>query len=88
MEKDFINPSLDRGLTSKVCEELKKLDINKLNDQLKWGYRSQYRILKKGISNVSETVIEMFNRCPHQELDFFAHILTPPTLQLDFGSLA
>ena len=29
---------------------------------------------------------QWFSGCAHHGLDLFAHILTPPTLQLDFGS--
>ena len=32
--------------------------------------------------------VECFSWCPHHGLDLFAHILTPPTLRLDFGSSA
>jgi hypothetical protein len=40
-EKIFINSTSDRGLSSKIYKELKKLDISKLNNPVKIGYRSK-----------------------------------------------
>ena len=37
METIVINPTSDRGLISKICKELKKLDIKIPNSIKKWG---------------------------------------------------
>jgi hypothetical protein len=36
-EKNFTNPTSDRGLASKICKELKKLETNKANNPNKNG---------------------------------------------------
>ena len=51
-EKILTNPTLDKGLISKIYKELKKLDIKIPNNtNKKMGYRSKQRILNRRISN-------------------------------------
>ena len=41
-----------------------------------------------GVGELPLAQVNCFSGCPHHGLELFAHILTPPTLQLDFGSSA
>ena len=47
-EKIFTNPTCDRGLISKVCQKLNKLDIRRQNNPIK---QSKQRILNRRISH-------------------------------------
>lgn len=47
MVKDFINYTSDRGVISKLYEELNKLDIKKTNIPMKIEDRSKRRDLKR-----------------------------------------
>ena len=48
-EKVFTNPTLDRGLISKIYKELKKLDVNKLIiTNYKMRYSSKQRTVNRG----------------------------------------
>ena len=41
-----------------------------------------------GVGELPLAQVDCFSGCPHHGLDLLAHILTLPTLQLDFGSSA
>ena len=62
MGKDFSNPTTDKELISNMYKELKKLDINKLNNPLFiMGYISKQRILNRETSNGQEALKEMLD---------------------------
>lgn len=65
--KRFSNYTSDRGLIFKLCKELKKnLDIKKNDNPIhKWGM-DRNRILKRGSTNGSEALKEIFNNFSHQ----------------------
>jgi hypothetical protein len=61
-ENNFINPTSDRGLISKIYTEFKKLESFKPNTAIKnWATE-----LNRGISNGQEALKEMFNILSHQ----------------------
>ncbi|KAL6070000.1 hypothetical protein STEG23_001509, partial [Scotinomys teguina] len=63
-KKIFSNPTSDRVLIFKLYKELKKLNINKLNNPIKCGTDIN-RILNRGSSNVRETLEKMFDIHSH-----------------------
>ena len=54
LEKIFTNPTSDRGLISKICKELKKLNIKIPNHQ-KMGYRSKKSIQQRNLKWPKDT---------------------------------
>ena len=65
--KNFTNQTSDKRLIYKVHKELENLDTFKPRSKLNMGYRSEQKILKRGISNIWEEFKEMFNILGHQE---------------------
>ena len=63
-EKIFTNSKSNKGMTSKMYKELKKLDINKANNPiLKWetDLNKQTKKFNRRISNGREAYNEMWN---------------------------
>ena len=65
--KNFTNQTSDKRLIYKVHKELENLDTFKPRSKLNMGYRSEQKILNRGISNIWEEFKEMFNILSHQE---------------------
>ena len=67
MAKNHINPTSDRGLTSKIYKERKKVNSKEPNNQiLKMGYRAEQTFPNTVILNGLDTLTEMFNVLSHQ----------------------